>query len=103
MRYERGHGLIVDADPGDDLLQAKARRVAAITAAEQWLLQHGHTPTEVIEMALDARTRAAWWHDDHGFVQPGRVGARMVLIVDVPINDAPPQVGRPPMIPWEGA
>ncbi len=98
MRYVPGHGLLADADPEDDLARGRARRAATVEEAQAWLSKRGRSAAEILDLNLDGRTRSAWWHDELGFVQPGQDGARLVLIVDVPVAEPPLKPQSPPKI-----
>lgn len=86
-----GHGLVVDESDleptGDTLAAVRARRAAAVTLAEDYLIESGTPAWQVAELDLLGRTRQAWWDDDRGFVGKNYPGARSVLVVEMPAGD----------------
>ena len=86
-----GHGLVIDESDleptGDTLADVRARRAAAVTLAEEHLVESGMPTWRIAELDLAARVRQAWWDDERGFVGQGYEGARRVLVVEMPTGD----------------
>lgn len=95
MPFVPGVGILIEQEPlaeaelAEQIAEVAERHASAIAEAREYLASTGMSPWTLAETNLTPKR--AWFSDEYGFVYPEHPDAQLVLVVDIPMPDLPPE------------